>query len=273
MSVAVAKTSEEPIVVSPIHEMAGQLERLFDAQRLNVVINQPDVQRWVKGYMLPPLDFSAMAANPANVLLMGEHGGMFFTPVVPGIYECHTQVMKQGRGEWAHHMVRACLMLMFTRTDCMEIVTKVPQGNIGARVMTKLCGFKSEFVQQKGWVVDLDPVRAEWFSLSVQEWMRSAPGLAERGAWFHDRLAIEMKKVGKTEENHPHDPVHDQYVGGAVEFAIGGQHGKMELLYNRWAAMAGYLPIQVNNPHPLIVNIGSGVIRFDGEDFCVLKVL
>jgi hypothetical protein len=258
--------------ISAIHEMVWTIERRRDSHLINKIANIPDVQRWVRGYESVPLDLTEAAENPQNILLTGQHGCMLFAPKLVDIYECHTLIAPSGRGEWGKTFVQACFHLMFTRTGCLEVVTRIPKGNLGARVMAKLCHFTPEFVQPNGWVLDLDPIPAEWFSLHIQNWMRTAPGLRERGVWFHEKLEAAFKRLGRVEENHPEDAVHDQYVGAAAEFLFGGQLAKASIFYNRWASMAGYAPIEITCPNPLLVDIASAILRFGDDDFDVLKL-
>src|SRR5947209_10090690 len=128
------------------------IERHFDAKRLNEIVNHPSVYPWVQGAVTGELDLSDPISDPRNVLLMGEHGGVVFGWHSPGIYEAHTQVLPEGRGAWSVAMVRAALEWMFTRTDAMEIWTRVPHGNLGARALAKAIGGKFEFRMEKGWV-------------------------------------------------------------------------------------------------------------------------
>ncbi len=265
---------KEPL--SDLHDMVARITRHRDAQFLNRVANDPAVYRWVKGFATGELDLSALAENPAHYLLMGEFGGILFIQHSPGLYECHTQVLKEGRGEWTKRMARACLHIMFTQTDAMEIFTHVPKGNLGARTLTQLCGFGFEFrkpASLSGWVMDGDPIPTDVFSLRVQDWARTAPGLIDRGQWFHERLDAEFERLGYREDNHDEDPVHDRYVGMAVEMVFGGQPTKAQVLYNRWAAMANYMPFVVVNPKPLTVNIGTAILCFQDDDFFALKLL
>lgn len=259
--------------LSAVHEMAETIERRFDALKINRIANHPDVIEWIRGYLPAPLDLSDVTANEANVCLVGEHGAMVFMQLQPTLFECHTLVEPKSRGEWAKTFVHACIGTMFTRTPCMEIVTRIPKGNLGARTMANLCKFQPQFVKKDGWVLHNDPIPAEWFSLDVKTWMLNAPGMIERGRWFHDHLESEFKRLGKTEENHPDDDTHDQVVGATYEMLIGGQTGKAEVFYNRWAAMAGYHPIRVASPQPLIVDIASSVLCVNADEtFYVMKV-
>ncbi len=257
--------------LTPVHARLKELYRHYDATRVNEIANSPEVYRWVHGRIEGALDLTPVLADQRNHVLVGKHGAMIFVPIAPSVYECHTMIEKDGRGDWAKLTVQACFMYMFTRTDCLEVVTRIPKGNLGARTMANLTHFSPEFIVEKGWVISGKDVQAEWFSLKVTDWMRTAPGLTERGQWFHKRLDEEFMRVGRGEPNHAEDPIHDQYVGGAVEMMLFGASAKAAVFYNRWAAMAGYAPIALVNQHPLCVDIQSALLCFQGEDFYILK--
>lgn len=259
--------------ISAIHDMLSRIERQTDAHDMNRVINHPEVIEWVRHYAIGRLDVSQAVQHKQNVLLMGEHGGLLFESLRPGVYEVHTAVLPAGRGAWAALMARTCLHIMFTRADAFEIVTRVPKGNLGARALTKMCGFEFEFTrsaQMHGWVYQQDPIPADVFSLPVMRWQRTAPGLVERGRWFHQKLEQEYKRLGKVEPPHPADDTHDRYVGSAVEMIFGGNTIKGIELYNRWAAMAGYATVSVVSIDPLTIDIQQALLCFKGDDFWVM---
>ena len=85
------------------------------------------------------------------------------------------------------------------------------------------------------------------------------------------RLDEEFMRIGRAEPNHNEDKIHDQYVGAACEMMLFGTEAKAEVVYNRWAAMAGYAPISIVNRLPLCVDIQSALLCFQGEDFYILK--
>lgn len=248
----------EPL--SETHRMLAKIGREHHARRLNRVVNHPEVYRWVRGYATEPLDLSPTVANPANVLLMGEHGGVLFVAHQPGLYEAHTQVTPEGRGAWALAMVRAALFWMFTRTDAIEIMTKCPKGNLGARALARAVGGTKEFTARKGWVVDLDPVDADVFGLTLQAWARTADGLVQRGVWFHALLEAEFARHGKAEPPHEEDEDHNRAVGMAAEMMLGGQIGKALVFYGRAASLAGYGPIKLTSMNPLTIDIGTALL-------------
>jgi hypothetical protein len=262
------KPADDPL--SDLHAMLSCIERETHPHHLNRVVNHPDVYPWVKGYAIGRLDMTAAIANPANVCLMGEHGGVLFVQLGPGLYEAHTQVLPGGRGAWTLGMVRAALHWMFTRTDAMEILTKVPRGNLAARVLTRAIGGVFEFTAPKGWVKDGDPTPADIFALRLQDWTKTAPGLVERGEWFHRRLEQEYARSGISVPQHEDDTTHDRYAGMAAEMLMGGQPAKGCMLYNRWAAMAGYAPVSVISLSPLTVDIRDAILCVRDQDFWVI---
>lgn len=245
------------------------ISRQTDAAHLNSIANHPEVYKWVAGNANGPLDFAPVMDNPDVFVLMGEHGGQVYHRLQPGLFEAHSQCRPEGRGEWMYEATRKTLHWIFTRTECMEIMTRVPHGNTRARSLAQAIGGRQDFVNPKGWIFDGKPVAAEIFSLKVQDWMRTAPGLVERGKWFHGRLNAEFDRHGVPDLAHDDDETHDRYVGAAVEMMFGGQPLKGAVLYNRWACMSGYHPISVVSLDPLAVDIGTALLVMRGDDFFI----
>lgn len=247
------------------------LRREFSAEHLNRVVNDPSVFNWVKGaFEGEYLDLTPMVQDRNNVLLMGEHGGVVFTQHQMGLYEAHTQVLPAGRGAWTLKMVNAALSYMFSRTEAVEIVTRVPEGNVAALALTRAIHGDLEFRREAGWILEGKVVPADLYSLSVQKWMKTAPGLTERGQWFHNRLEQEYSRLGKTTPQHPEDAIHDRYVGASIEMILGGQPQKAVVFYNRWAKMAGYEEIRVVTDRPLVVDIREALILVRDRNFWVM---
>jgi hypothetical protein len=249
------------------------ISRSFDAARFNEIVNHPAIYPWVRGHHKGPLDLTSAINDQRNVLLLGEHGGILFTELQPTIWECHTQVLPEGRGKWAVDMTEACLHWMFTRTLAMEIMTKVPKGNYAARALAKAIGGHHEFTARQGWIMDDKPVPADIFVLRIHDWMLRAPGLPERGQWFHERLEREFARLGAEDLAHEDDAEHDRFVGAACDMILGKQVRKGVLLYNRWAMMAGYQPATIMSMNPVAIDIGTAlvVVRNNG-DFYVAGV-
>ena len=244
--------------LSPLHAMLARIGREQHAARLNRIVNDPSVLPFVKGDRPEPLDFSIEVANPDNYLLMGQHGGVFFEMVQGGIYEAHTQVLPEGRGEWTTSMVHAALHWMFTRTDALEIVTKVPKGNYAARALTRAMGLIYDFTAPELFRYRDRAVPVDVYRQGVQDWLAAAPGLEERGQW----LAGIMESV---EAN--------RHLGAACEMLMGDQSEKAEVFYNRWATLANRPPLVVCSLRPLAINIGGAiaVVRDNGEAYLAVS--
>ena len=257
--------------LSPLHAMLSMLEMQMDAGRLNEILNHPDVHPWVANRD-EPLDMSEAVGRPGVIVLLAKHGGVLFHMHQPGLWEAHTQILPKGRGEWGKVAVEACLHWMFCRTDAMEIVTRCPQGNIAAKALARAIGGTFQFTNSLGWIKDGKPIPADIYSLNVVDWMRRAPGLVERGQWFHRRLDDEFKTFHQAPPPHAEDGVHDRYVGAACEMYLGDQPAKATVLYNRWAIMAGYLPITVASLVPLTIDIGTALLVVRDDDLKVMAV-
>lgn len=255
--------------LSDVHRALAGIERQHHARRLNEIANHPTVYPTVRGYSTGPLDLTAVVANPANILLVGEQGALLFVSLQPGLFEVHSQCLPEGRGAWMVRFVRACLHWVFTRTDAVEILTRCP--TVATKALATRIGGKHLFTNPRGWVMDLDPVPADIYGIGITDWMRTAPGLEERGHWFHEKLEAEFARHNKVEPNHPDDDVHDRYVGAACEMFLGGQPVKAAIFYARWAKMADYEPFKILNFDPLTVDIGTAIliVPTDGRDFWI----
>jgi hypothetical protein len=265
------QASDAP-ALSPLHAMLAGVERDTHPHRINRIANDPSVYPWVKFHALGRIDVSPYMSK--LVVLGAEHGVIAFEVLSAGLYEAHSQVLPAGRGPWALLFAHACLHKMFTQSDALEIVTRVPKGNLAARTLARACGFRPQFVRPAdmgGWVHQGDPIPAEVFSLTIFEWLTRAPGLVERGRWFHDKLESEFNRLGKTEAQHADDETHDRYVGAAVEMVLGGTLSKAAILYNRFAAMSGYAPVSIVSHQPPTIDIQSAIVCFRNNDFWVMS--
>lgn len=255
--------------LSDLHAMLAKVERQHHALFINRLANDPSIYPWVRGWIVGKIDLTAAAANPANVVLAGEFGATIWMMHQPGLFEVHSFALPAGRGAWMLSFFRACEHIMFTRSNAVELLTRIPKGNIAARALARALGWTFEFRNEKGWIKDLDPIPADIYGLRLQDWARTAPGLEERGHWFHERLEEEFKRHGKTEAPHPDDVTHDRYVGLCMEMMLSGMPDKGVVFYNRWAALSDYQQIAIAGYDPLLVEIVSAqiIVRPDRGDF------
>jgi RimJ/RimL family protein N-acetyltransferase len=248
------------------------IRRHHTADMLNEVINHPDVAPWVRGTITDDrLDFSN-AMVPTNYLLMGEHGGVMFIQHQQGVYEAHTSVLPAGRGQWCVDMVNEALHYMFTKTNCMEILTRVPENNPAALGLVRSIHGQRLFRRDNGWFYDGKVVPADVWHLTVQRWMNNAPGLEAYGEWFHNKLEHEYKTKFKKEGiSHDHDANHDRYVGAAVAMIIGGEVFKGVFMYNRWAVVSGFQTVEIIAANPVTIDMNESIIAIKDGDFWVVS--
>lgn len=255
--------------LSLLHAMLASIAVQKDAKRLNEIVNHPEVYPWV-GFGKGPLDLSEAIASEDVICLLGKFGGIVFHRLQPGLYEAHTQILPAGRGEWGLAMVQAALHWLFTRTEAVEIMTRCPLGNLAAKALARAIHGKYEFTNPAGWLRDGKPIPADIYALRIQDWLKTAPGLIERGQWFHKRLDSEMRRLGIAEPQHADDAEHDRQVGLACEMVLSGMPLKAAVFYNRWSCMAGYAPLSVVSLDPLELDIQSCRLVVRGGDFIAI---
>lgn len=244
------------------------VERLTDnAAKINHFVNHPAIYPFVKGSNAGPLDLSSVVRNPAHVVLVSDHGGMIFIKHQTGVYEFHSAVLPENRGEWTARGAVAAFHWMFTKTDAFELMTKCPHGNVAASAGAKFIGMTKDFTTRPIWLTDEGMVPVDVYGLRIQDWVRRAPGLVEIGHEFHERLAAQLKAKGRSEEIHADDETHDRYVGATAAMFEHGLLVKAVAFYNRWAVMSGYVPIKLLSRDPAVINIGTAVLKVTGGQF------
>lgn len=249
----------------------GIVWREHTAERLNAVVNHPVVRPWVADEAAGVLDMTETVASDNTILLMGEYGGCLCFKMLPGVYEVHTQVVPEGRGQWALDFVRAGAHWMFTHTDAFEILTRVPRGHTAAKALTLAAGMNYEFTRPDGCRFRERVLPVDIYGFRIQDWVNHAQGLVERGAWFHDRLHAEAARLGIEDKPHGDDENHNRYVGATYDMVAGGQAGKAVTFYNRWALAARHPTIALISREPPVVRFDIGLLAMRGGDIEVIR--
>ncbi len=261
---------ETPAVVAE----APVLQRDFDASRINAIANHPDVHPWITQHGAGAIDMSAIVADLNNVLLMTDVGGLLFHQIEVATSEVHTTFLPEARGPGAMRLCREALRWMFIRTNCMEVVTKVPAHNRCALGMVRACKFRHDFHRAGLWMTDEGAVDVHFFGLRFWDWLWSAPDIEDLGAWFHRRLTEGLDAIGLAETQHGDDAAHDQMVGAALDMVFARQVEQALVLYAHWARFAGYAPAQLLSVTPdLVIDIGTARLIIGNDDFRVLPPL
>jgi hypothetical protein len=248
-----------------------RIERTFDAKYVNEIINHPSVFPHVAIPGVDYLDLTTMVANWRNVFLRAPGGVMAAVWQEPNVYEVHVNFLEDFRGLSAIRALQQACHFMFTQTDAMELLTKVPVSNPAALGACRATHWQFDFQRKDGWTThDGKVVNCEYWSLRYPQWMKTAKGLEEKGKWFHDRLFEELAKIGVEHKEHP-DPSHDRAVGATVEMILGGQIDKGLILYSRWARFVGYPVMQLVSMAPLVLDCGEALLFVQNGDFVALK--
>lgn len=243
----------------PLLKSDLRIWRETDAIGLNIILNHPEVRPWVADINIEdPLDVSAVATNPDNILLMGEFGAMLFIFILPGTYECHTQVLPEGRGPWAKLFVVACFDWMFSKSNAWEVTTRIPEGHIGALTLARYVGFRHEFTSMEPCHFQGRLVPANILRLSIHEWVAQSDLYARLGHDLHEQMAHEAIRLGIVAPPHQPDQYHDQVSGIAVEMIRAGMMVKGALFYNRWSVLARHRLVSMVSLDPPVIQMDLG---------------
>lgn len=251
-------------------ELPELITRRFDATEINAILNHPSVFPMVSLPGIERFDLTPLLQDPRNVCLMADGGGIIFCWHEPGIYEVHTSFLETHRGRNALKASLAAYRWMFTHTDCMTLLTRVPSNNPSAENFCKIVGATREFERKAAWPTNEGRVDISFWSLRYDDWVRKTPSLKKSGHLFHGRLTEEYKRLGRIEEIHPEEDCHDLHVGACAEMIYGGQMDKAVILYNRWARFSCYGLISLIAHNPPMIDIGEAVLQITDKNFKVI---
>lgn len=233
------------------------IARSFDASAANRIVNHQEVQPFVSFDDTPlPMDLSAVVANTSNVLMMSDLGGFMFSKQEDEVYHIHTFFLNEGRGRYALLCARDAIEWMFLNTDCMEVLTVVPDDVTYARP-PKAMGWVFEFRRDGIFTRNGKRIGAEFWALRYNEWAKKVHGMVKHGHAFHEKLG--------EDQTHEEDLVHDRYVGICSRMVASGQVHKAVFLYNRWACFAGYEPLLIESEGPFILRMGKQKLKLSDD--------
>jgi hypothetical protein len=158
----------------------------------NAIFNHPEVRPWCISANDEVLDVRPMATDPRGVLMVGEPalGCFACLRVLDGVYEVHAAVLPEGRGEWCLDFGHSAVRHMFTTTDAIEIITRIPQGHIGTLALARRTGFIERWSRPHCRFRGKD-VPYSVYSVTMMDWWPSDN--AEREA-----VLAEMQQAGQT---------------------------------------------------------------------------
>jgi hypothetical protein len=233
------------------------IERATSADRINAILNHPAVRPDVADLAAGRIDMTNKIVGTDNVCLVGRYGAFFCFKYFAGSYEVHTQILPEGRGVWAKEFAVAGAHYMFTATDCVEILTRVPEGHVAASVLTRSMGFKLQFTTPPECLFRGKRVPCAIYALTIQDWAMSVS--EEAGAEFHEWLNSQVTAG----EPHQPDPDHNRIVGISLDMIRAGQVSKGVVWFNRHAAACRHEGVSLLSLDPPRVRFDAGILAFD----------
>lgn len=231
-----------------------------DIGRIEAICNLPEIRMWTACDGATPTTGAKWVTAP-SFSVIGEEGCFLAKQLDPGRYAIHTNLLPEHRGLAGLKACREALAVAFLQTDALQLVTYVPATIPQAGVMARMAGFRHVFDRPKLWPVDGVKADMGFYVLTIDDWIARGNCNAA-GQAFHARLHGELGAPA-----HPEDPIHNNYVGAAVDMIRAGQVHKALEVFNQFARFAGYQPVKLVSTAPLRIDIRDCVLRIEGETF------
>jgi hypothetical protein len=221
-----------------------------DAAYMTSVMEQIIGETWPDGDH-PPFD-PLVFLTPQNLTLIVNGG--WFGLINHGLarLEVHTVFAGGNKGRNAVRGAREAKRYLFIETNTYELITKVPAYNQTAKHLAEMMGFRTLFTRANVWKKGGIPHAMDYMQLTVDDWILTGE-CRRSGEAFHDLVHQTLPR----HEHHASDPVHDCYVGAAIEMALAGNVDKAILFYNRYALWAGYATVIEQSRNPLRLVAGD----------------
>lgn len=237
-----------------------RLATLQDKDLIESICNNPLLRVWTACDGAPLCDATKYLTAP-SFTVVDDRGCFLAFNIAPGAYVIHTNLLPHCRGAEALKAFDDALKVAFIQTDATELLTMVPKMMPHARYMARKAGFVHQFDRWGIWPAGGIRHDMGFYRLQLSDWIATGV-LKESGEAYHQRLHHELGA-----KDHPDDPVHDAYVGAAIEMVKAKNLSKAVQTYNKWAAFALYKQIKVVSYDPLLIDIGQGVLKVEGDSF------
>ena len=255
--------------VSPLHSMLLALEREDAATDFNAIFNDPSILP----YLNPngPLDFGSLIANRYNHFFLGDHGGIAFIHTSGGIFEGYIGVLPSSRGPWCKLFAHASLHRLFSTSNAVEVFVRCPKIWPATGALARSLGMSYELTRSNGMVTRRGMVPADIYRLNLTDWIRVAPGLAERGRWFLEKMRREYARHGIESEPPDIDDQHARHLGAFVELIFGGRVSAAIALFNkRFAIFSGYPEVElIDDKVRVVLRVRNAILIFRDQEFYI----
>lgn len=245
-----------------------RIQRSMDAAHWNAIANHETVRPCLGGDGV--LELQAIVEAPENYAFATPHGGYILWALGSGRYDVHSLFLPEGRGDEARRAMAQVATFMFSRTDCTEGRTTIPDDNRAAKALAIDGGFERRFVlQQMPWS-DGVTKRAEFFGLTLERWVMTAEEPRRAGQWFHECLEQAKGLADSALATHDEECAHTRMAGAAVLLIQGGQIDKAIAVYNTWALTTRYTPIALLAKRPAVIDVGDAIIQANPTSMDIL---
>jgi hypothetical protein len=159
--------------------------RSMNYKHFEHVANHDSVRPFIGG--TGPLRLRNVIENVRNYAFETAHGGFILLDCGSGRYDVHSLFLPEGRGAEAMQAMYDVEAYMFTRTDCTEGRTTVPESNAGAMVMAKRAGFELRFELERMPWKEPSTTKASFLAVTLEKWALTSTATLTAGRWFHQR--------------------------------------------------------------------------------------
>lgn len=240
--------------------------RTLDATPINAIASDPEVRPWLGGDPAQTPDLTAEIANLNNFAFttLMQDGAYVLMKLQAGLYEVHTLALPPARGRPMLRLMRTMLRTMFTGSDAVEIVTRIPDGNENAMAWSDLAGFRSTYRREACFPLMGQIVGCQYRSLTFQDWALKD----KEGHTLGEQFRATVRPLSNVQPDQPYD-----YMMGAMIGCLQNQNAVKGVgLFNRWAAGAGFCQAELKGLTPPTVDTGDAILSCLNGSTEVLKV-
>lgn len=206
--------------------------RTLDPAYLNEVANHPQVRPWLKGE--GTADLTPVISDPVNIALQYEGGGWLLRNLGACVYEVHSMFVPEVRGAKVKANLVDALEYVFLQTDAVKLVTQLPEGNLAARALARIAGFRQWF--------------GEYHVLHIEDWIQASYTCEQAGQQFHEKL----------------EAIKPSHAAGAAFLMLKTNAAKGVWHYNQYAAVTFSPAIDLVSVAPLVLAV-DGQYMLGGE--------
>ena len=197
-------------------------------------------------------DLTAFVADEDNLVLeVWPYGAFVVHKNDFDTYVVHTMFLPKTTTKMVRESVAESLRLMFIELDATALYSSACSSNRAAFRLLRHTGFQTEFVSPskhaKGHIETFGCITLNDYALNSTECLME-------GREFHE--------LAEGTVNHGRDDAHDCYVGLTSLMIKAGNVVKAQRVYNKWAAITGYAPMQIKDN---IIEVGGMIIKLDDE--------